>query len=198
MPNVGELDADKDGFSNKEEFEKGTNPKDADSHPPFTDKLFLVQRTARNYIVVLKSSSPPYQVSVTTPDLKKKGWFVEEGKAFGIGDRFKVEKFEKKIIPDPKTGEKDMSELVVEDSLTKKKLTLVKDVEINLAEFECVLEFRLHGLERLPPLKKGDTFRIPGLPDTTYKVIDILEDNAVVSALKPDGTTEKEIIIKKG
>jgi hypothetical protein len=198
IPNICELDADGDGYSNREEFEKGTNPKDADSHPPFTDKLFLVQRIARNYIVVLKSSSPPYQVSITLPDGKRKGWFVEEGKKFGALDRFTVEKFERKMVPDTKSGEKDLSELAIIDNLTKKKITLVKDVEVNLAEYEAKLEFRLHGPEPIE-VKKGDNFRIPTLPDTTYKVIDIQEDNAVISTVNTsNGNTEKEIIIKKG
>ncbi len=199
IPNIGELDADNDGYSNREEFEKGTNPKDADSHPPFTDRLFLVQRVARNYLVALKSSSPPYQVSVTTPDGKKKGWFVEEGKRFGIGDRFIVEKFEKKMVPDPRIGEKDMSELSIVDTLTKKKITLVKDVAVDLAEYEAKLEFRLKGNREPIDVKKGDPFRISIQPDTTYKVIDIQEDNAVISAVNSTtGNTEKEIIIKKG
>lgn len=198
IPNIGSLDADKDGYSNLEEFEKGTNPKDADRHPPFTDKLFLVSRTAQDYIIALKSSSPPYQVSVTTPDKKKKGWFVEIGKRFGVGDRFAVEKFEKKMVPNQTTGEKDMSELTIVDNLTKKKITLVKDEVVNLAEYEANLEFRLHGREQLK-VKKGDNFRIPSQPDTTYKVIDIQEDNAVISTVNTkDGNTEKEIIIKKG
>ncbi len=199
IPNIGDLDADGDGYPNREEFEKGTNPKDADRHPPFTDKLFLVQRIARNYIVVLRSSSPPYQVSITTPDGRKRGWFVEEGKRFGVGDRFAVEKFEKKMVPDARTGEKDMSELTITDNLTKKKITLVKDIEANLAEYEAKLEFRLKGRQEQIDVKKGDNFRIPSMPDTTYKVIDIQEDNAVISTVNTiNGNTEKEIIIKKG
>jgi hypothetical protein len=37
-PNVGELDADDDGFSNLEEFNAKTNPRDANSMPPLTNK----------------------------------------------------------------------------------------------------------------------------------------------------------------
>lgn len=198
IPNIGDLDADNDGYSNREEFEKGTNPKDADSHPPYTDKLFLVQRVARNYLVVLKSSSPPYQVSVTTPDGRKKGWFVDEGKRFGIGDRFLVEKFEKKMVPDSRKGERDMSELSIVDNLTKKKIALVKDVGVDLAEYEAKLEFRLKGNREPIDVKKGDTFRISIQTDTTYKVIDIQEDNAVISPVNSTGNIGKEIIIKKG
>ena len=44
---------------------------------------------------------------------------------------------------------------------------------------------------------KGDSFRIPSWPDTTYKVIDIQDDSAVISPLNSSGVPEKEIIIKK-
>lgn len=197
IPNIGDLDADNDGYSNREEFEKGTNPKDAENHPPYTDRLFLVQRVARNYLVILKSSSPPYQVSVTTQDGKRRGWFVDEGKRFGVGERFLVEKFAKKMVPDPRIGEKDLSELTIEDNLTKKKFTLVRDVELNLAEYEAKLEFRLKGSREPIDVKKGDTFRISIQNDVTYKVIDIQEDNAVISPINSDGKLGKEIIIKK-
>ena len=45
---------------------------------------------------------------------------------------------------------------------------------------------------------KGDNFRIPSWPDTTYKVIDIQEESAVISPLDDKGKPTKQIIIKKG
>jgi hypothetical protein len=44
---------------------------------------------------------------------------------------------------------------------------------------------------------KEGTFRIPGYEDTTYKVMDIQEDKAVIAPLKADGTLGDEIIINK-
>lgn len=199
-PNVGEMDPDKDGFTNLEEFHRGTNPKDAQSHPPVTDKLYLVQRISHDFIIVLKSSSPPYQVFITPTDGKRKGFFVEEGKPFGqgVGERFVGGKFEKKVVPDPKTGEKDVSELAVEDKVQKTKLTLVKDVEQNLAEYDAKLEFRLGSVVQTIVEKKGGTFRLKGYDAITYKIIDIQDDNAVISQIDEKGLTGKEIVIKKG
>jgi len=197
-PNVGDLDPDKDGFSNLEEFQKGTDPKDVKSHPPVTDRLFLLQRISHDYLVTLKGTGSPLQIKITTEDKKSKGWFAEGvGKAFGQGDRFVIKKFEKKVVPDPRLGEKDVSELTVEDRLRKNEIVLVKDVEKNIADFEALFEFRL-GKPVQFQYKKDDTFRIPGSDDVTYKVIDIQEDSAVIAPLGADGKVGSEIVIKKG
>lgn len=203
-PNVAELDPDIDGFNNKEEFEKGTNPKDARSHPPITDKLFLVERISHDYKINLKSSSSPHQVA-TPDDRQKKNWFVDPnaadpaGKIFGAGGRFLATGFEKKVIPDDKVGEKDVSELSVNDTLRKNTIVLVMGTEQNLADYEVKFEFRLHKILTIKA-KKGDSFRIEGYADTTYKVLDIQEDSAAIAPLKEDGTYDKnkEILIKKG
>ncbi len=203
-PNVGELDPDSDGFSNKEEFEKGTNPKDAKKHPAITDKLFLVERISHDYKINLRSSSSPYQIA-TPDDRMRKNWFVDPnaaevaGKSFGAGGRFISGAFVKKVVPDPKVGEKDVSELSVEDTLRKNTITLVMGTETNLADYEARFEFRLHKVLTIKA-KKGDSFRIEGFADITYKVIDIQEDSAVIAPLKEGGDydKDKEILIKKG
>jgi hypothetical protein len=201
-PNVGEFDPDSDGFNNLEEFTKHTKPKDAASHPPVTDKLFMVERLSKDYRVVLRNSSG--QVSLLDEpktktkflDLTKAG--AEPAEFFGgSGDRFKVLKYEVKKIPDPRLGERDVSELTVEEIVTKRKIVLVMGQETNLAEYSAKFEFRLKQIIGLAPVAKEGTFRIPGYEDTTYKVMDIQEDKAVIAPLKADGTLGDEIIINK-
>jgi len=205
-PNVGEFDPDSDGFTNLEEFTKHTKPKDAASHPPVTDKLFMVERLSKDYRIILKNSSG--QVSV--PDESgvgpsKKNYFLsldkvgtEPAEFFGgSGDRFKVLKYEIKRIPDPRLGERDVSELTVEEIVTKRKIVLVMGQDTNLAEYSAKFEFRLKQVIGLAPVAKEGTFRIPGYEDTTYKVMDIQEDKAVIAPLKADGTLGDEIIINK-
>lgn len=196
IPNVGDLDADDDGFSNREEFEKGTNPTDAKNHPPVTDKLFLVERITHNYRLILKSSNPPFQIS-TPEEGRKKNWFVNSGQRLGTGDRFIAGKLEKKTVPDPRLGERDASELQVEDTVRKNTFTLILGVETNIADYEASFESRLKVRESIKA-RKGDNFRIPSWPDTTYKVVDIQADSAVVSPLdSASGQPLKQIIIKQ-
>lgn len=196
-PNVADLDTDNDGFSNLEEFEGKTSPKDARKHPPITNKLFLVQRIAKDYRVMLKSTNSPFQVA-TPDDTKRKNWFVEgEGKSFGTGERFTAVKFERKVVPDPRVGEKDVSELTVKDNVRNNEAVLIKDVETNIADYSAELEFRLKSISSWKVEKDG-VFRIPGYPDTTFKLIDIQESDAVIAPVAADGTTGTPIPIKKG
>jgi hypothetical protein len=204
-PNVGELDPDEDGFNNLEEFEKRTKPKDARSHPPLTDKLFMVERLSKDYRIVLRTASG--QVSMPDePKVPARTKFIEPSKVGtdppiffgGNGDRFKAIKWESKKIPDPRLGEKDVSELTIEEIVTKKQIVLVMGVETNLAEYSAKFELRLKQIIPIAPVQKGGTFRIPGYEDTTYRVMDIMEDKAIISALDASGNPGPDIIIKKG
>ena len=135
---------------------------------------------------------------MNAPDEKgKKNWFVNTGDRFGAGGRFVAGDLEKKVIPDPKVGEKDVSELKVEDTLRKTTFTLVNGADTNLPDYEAEFESRLKFVDRAKAMKGGN-FRFTHWPDTTYKVIDIQEDNAVISPLNSNGELGKEIIIKKG
>lgn len=179
-PNVGDLDADGDGYSNLEEFEKKTNPRDPKDHPPFTDKLVLKRRITFDYIIKLNSSSPPFQVQRLAPE-PKKSVFVSPGDEFGFDRgvvRFKAGNFEAKKTEDPTVGEKDVSELTVTDKSSNKEFKLVRGVETNLAEYEAEFEFLL-GERPTRTVKKGDTFQIPGI-GTTYRLLEIEEASAVI------------------
>lgn len=183
-PNVGDLDADADGFSNLEEFEKKTNPRDDKSHPPFTDKLVLKRRITYDYIVKLNSSSPPYQVQRLAPE-PKKSVFVSVGDEFGFDRgtvRFKVVNFVPKKVADPSVGEKDVSELTMLDKSTNKEFVIARGAETNLAEYEAEFEFLL-GDRPTRTVKKGDTFQIPGIGNT-YRLLEIAENSAVIQPVE--------------
>ncbi|TLD71572.1 hypothetical protein FEM03_05355 [Phragmitibacter flavus] len=196
-PNVADLDSDNDGFTNLEEFEGKTSPVDASKHPPITNKLFMVNRLAKDYRVILKSSSSPYQIA-TPDDLKRKNWFAGgPGESFGSDNRFTVVKLERKVVPDPKIGERDVSELTVKDNVRNNEVVLVKDVENNIADYSAELEFRLKVISNLTVPKDG-LFRIPGFDATTYKLIEVNEDDAKIAPVNAAGELGAAIEIKKG
>jgi hypothetical protein len=185
--NVGELDPDEDGFTNEEEFMAKTNPKDAASKPTATNKLYLKERITNDYIVHLKSSTMPVQVQRIAPE-PKKSVFVTPGKEFGFDAgavRFKAMTFEKKVVPDPKTGEKDVSELKVLDTATNKEVVLIRGQDLNLAEYEAKFEYLLDGVKEFT-VKKGERFQLPGTGDT-YLVLDVLETEASIAKLDASG-----------
>ncbi len=197
-PNVGELDPDGDGFTNEEEFNKNTNPMDADSRPPVTDKLFLKERIAHNYILKLRSSNQPVQVQRLEPE-PSRSKFVSLGEEFGFEKnevRFRVEGFEKKVVPGGATGEQDVSELKLTDLASGEPVTLVKDQEVNLAKYEARFVFRL-GVESEKVVGVNETFQIPGV-GTTLFVESIAEDHAVLIPIDEQGKRGAPLKVPRG
>lgn len=88
-------------------------------------------KAAGVYRMTLRSSAAPFQIA--TPGDKKRNWFVNEGQRFGSGDRFLAKEFTRKAVPDPMVGEKDVSELEVEDTVLKKTFKLIVGTEVELA-----------------------------------------------------------------
>lgn len=199
-PNLGDLDPDGDGFTNLEEFNKGTDPKDPLKHPPFTDHLYLKQRLSDDYIIKLNSSLDPYQVVLLAP--RRASALIQPPlpKPFGfpdpvtkqVNERFVAKSFAKKEVPDPKTGVKDESELIVEDKATNTEFVLVKGVEKNLAEYYAVFELWQKEVATTK-VKKGGTFPVMGV---TYKVLEVEETQAVIAEVKADGTEGNKLVIK--
>lgn len=200
-PNVGDLDPDGDGYTTLEEFNKGTDPKDPLKHPPFTDHLYLKQRVSDDYIVKLNNSLDPYQVVLLAP--RRDSAYIQPPfpKPFGfkdpvtkqVNERFVAKHFEKKEVPDPKTGAtKDASELTVEDKATNTEFVLIKAVEKNLADYYAVFEFWQKEVVVIK-VKKGETFQVMGV---TYKLLDVEETQAVIAEVNPDKSEGAKLVIK--
>jgi hypothetical protein len=203
-PNVGDLDEDNDGFFNLEEFNGKTDPRDPESHPPYTDKLFLRKRISHDYIVLLKGGSDgSFQIQRLAPG--KGNVFKKVGEEFGFADpgakssnRFKILESREETIQHPTLGPQKGFILKVLDLSTNKEFEMIQGKEVNLADYEAEFEFRWKIRKIIPGVKVGGTFVLPGLAKTYY--IRTLEENkATISPLGTDGKPTKEIIeIKQG
>jgi hypothetical protein len=187
-PNIGMLDADSDGFTNEEEFNGGTNPRDDKSMPPLTNKLFLKQRIANDYILQLKSGdeggSPSFQIRRVKPE-PARNVFAGLNADFGFDkgvNRFVILSFSKKKITHPTLGEIDAYVVKMKDNATQGEFELVQGEEKNLAEYEAQFEFRWKRLEVIPNVKKGKVFQLPGV-GKSFMVREIEETKAVISPI---------------
>lgn len=197
-PNVGELDADDDGFSNLEEFEGKTNPRDAQSHPPITNKLFLTKRISHDYIVKLGSGGDgtTFQVQRLQPEPRATK-FVTLNTDFGFergSVRFKATAASKKTIQHPTLGQKEVYVLKVTDLSTNKEFELEEGAEVNLAEYEAEFELRHKARQVIPGVREGKTFILPG-SGTSYEVIKLEESSAIIA---PKDKPDEKIVIKQG
>jgi hypothetical protein len=188
-PNVGELDPDDDGFSNLEEYTLKTNPRDAKSLPPLRNKIYFASREQDDYKLALQSSSFPLQVKRVLP-LPARAVFIEKlPMDFGFDPggvaRFTAKAFTAKKVPDPRLGEKDVSELTVLDRASNTELVLVHREEKNLATYKAKLEFRYRTVQERVA-KKGDVFRFEGV-GTSFRVEDVSETGASLSEQDSNG-----------
>jgi len=195
-PNVGDLDADSDGFSNLEEFNAKTDPRDASKMPPLTNKLFLRQRISHDYIMKLVSGDgATFQIQRLKPE-PKASKFVAMNEEFGFEKgvtRFKLLSAKKETIQHPTLGPMDASIVKVLDLSTKKEFELVQGKEINLAEYEAELEFLWKKRQTIPGVRGGKTFQLPGL-GVTYHILKLEETKAVISPNGKDGKPTPETV----
>ncbi len=199
-PNVGDLDADSDGFWNLEEFNAGTDPRDANSMPPFTNKLFLSRRISHDYILQLKPGSDGTTFQITRLVPTKGSVFKPINEEFGFDKgttRFKILSSKKATI-ETKFGPKEAFILTMLDLSTKKEFELEEGKEVNLADYEAEFEFRWKKRQVIPGVKDGGTFQLPGLGKTFF-IHKLEEDKVTISPLGPDGKpTSATIEIKQG
>lgn len=199
-PNLGDLDADADGFSNLEEFNAKTNPRDAQSMPPLTDKLFLRQRISHDYIVKLVSGDgATFQVQRLKPE-PKMSKFVSVNQGFGFekgSERFKATSAEKKTIDHPTLGQKEVFVLKIMDLSTNKEFEAAEGIEVNLAEYEAEFEFRWKTRQVIPGVREGKNFQLPGL-GKSFHILKLEEARAVIAPLVEGKPSSETIEIKQG
>jgi len=191
---VGQLDTDGDGFSNLEEFEAGTNPRDPASHPLFTDKLFVAEKVSHPYVMVFQAGAPPtLQIRRVEPNTTSQ--FLDIGSAFFRDDsRFVVRGFEDKQDPSAQPGRQDVSEVTVEDTVRGDSFTLIRGQQVDRGDATAVFSYVLRGDQELR-VREGQTFKLPNDPSMTYKLIDINQDRALISPLDAAGSPAGEIEI---
>ena len=186
--NILKLDADGDRFTNLEEYENNTNPKDKTSTPPSSTKLQLVAFKPEPFRIVFKGDggTDGKEFQINFKDLKGAARTQYKKSGEQIADApYKIVGYTKKPGPYGVNVKGDLSELAIENIETGNRLVLVYNQEINdptsFGEFLNVLT------GEVKTLKKGEEFTIP--PDSTkFKLIDIHSDSAQIQEI-PGGKT---------
>lgn len=191
---VGDLDTDGDGFTNLEEFTAGTNPRDPQSHPPLTDKLFVSERVPHPYVIVYQAGTPPtLQIRRVEPNTTSQ--FVDIGATlFRDDNRFIIRGFEARQDPSAPPGQQDSSEVEIEDTVRGETFTLVRGRQVDRGDASAVFTYTLHSEQELR-VREGQQFQLPNAPSVTYKLIDINDTRALISPLDAAGNPAGEIEI---
>ena len=212
-PNVDHEDPDNDGFSNIVEFRneqakatdadgaKSTNPVDPQSHPTYLSRLRLQKYDSRPFHIQFLGyqelgGTEEYQIflkdepSYSQPGLKK------TGDPLGFGG-YMVGPFHKNIVSkvNPATGiteQVDESTLELDRPDIDFKIVLTfrqeTDSPESTADFVMLMPTEV---DKVIKVARGKTFIPPFMEVTTYQLIDVKPDGAIVR----DQATKKEITI---
>ncbi len=185
LPDVKDQDPDQDRFSNLEEFNAGTDPTNKESVPPYATKLRLVKFDPKPFRLKFSGSPDEGQTfTINTRDLGGRTQFLKLGDTIE-GAPYKLLSYEpKKTVRNE--IEVDVSELVIQNTETGQKITLVFDKEADdptsFGEFVYLYDnstFRV---------KKDDEFALKPEDSRKYKLIDI---SATGAQIQDTATGEK-------
>jgi hypothetical protein len=190
-------DRDGDGFTNLEEFLAGTDPRDAESHPPFETKI-VVDSVVRvdfrlRFKSYMKEAGGSLVFQLNTKDYSRT-YFARMGEKVGEkGEEFILTNFVQKIQPNVNVGgvrrDVDASELtLIRDG---RPITLVLNLDAIWDEYRARLVFAVD--RSAYAVKKGDTIEVRKIR-LTVKDIDI-KASTVVLTRESDG---RNFVVGKG
>jgi len=179
---IREQDADGDRFSNLEEFIHGTDPRNPESLPPYYTKLSL-----EKFITVpfrLRFTGSPDQGHTFTINAldnpKSRTQFLELGQMIKDAP-YKLISYTPKKVTENEI-EKDVSELLIENTQTGAKITLVANKVANDPTSFAEFLYRYDGSTF--KVEKDHEFSLKPEEDHKYKLIDITENKAVIQDQK--------------
>ncbi len=196
-PNMLDADADGDGVSNGDEFMADTNPRDAKSMPARAaaakvdshSGLKLKKYTEVQVPVVLEEIEGN-TARIRRLDQEDKVETVRAGQTLeGLG--LKVEKVRSRRMTDKHGSTVDASQVTLEDPETNKKTLLVKDMPARSSASYAVLTSE--DGESSITVHQGESFEWPKGSGTTYTVMDLRDDQAVLQ----DESTGRTWTVKK-
>ncbi|MCL1921141.1 MAG: thrombospondin type 3 repeat-containing protein [Kiritimatiellaeota bacterium] len=192
-------DADNDGFSLREEYHAGTDPKDPKSHPPYSTKLQLKEFQGKKLPLVFTTVNKMPDGNMMTfswsgPVPRPRSFFIRENQPIADGNEktgFTAGalniKFEERDGPAGPVRVDVSTVVLTRDSDGKKIEVRVGEKEKN-TDVEAILVFLVDNSE-LTLLEKQE-FK---LRDETYRVVSVNEKDGVV-VVEDAGTGAKESV----
>ena len=185
---VLDQDPDKDGFTNLDEWQGGTDPIDKNSHPDYLTKLHLVTATEEPFPYVF-SSRAGNKFGINSIDLNEPTQFLKVGEIVR-GTDFKIVNFTEKSARSQYGTNDDVSELLLEHQQTHVQVTLVKEKVATSPQSVATLVYTWGGRREFE-VRKDQEFSLKPNEEIKYKLVDVQPDKAViVNTQRPDAPIE--------
>ena len=185
---VLDQDPDKDGFTNLDEWQGGTDPTNKDSHPDYLTKLHLVSATEEAFRYIF-SSRIKDTFGINSIDQSEPTQFLKVGDVIR-GTDFKIVKFTEKRERNQYGTNVDVSELLLEHPQTHAQVTLVKE-KVATSPQSVVTFVYTWGGRREFEVRKDQEFSLKPVEEIKYKLIEVQPAKAViVNTQKPNAPIE--------
>ena len=181
-------DPDKDGFTNLDEWQGGTDPTKKDSHPDYTTKLHLVSATEEPFRYVFASRIKD-KFGINTIDQTEPTQFLKVGDVIR-GTDFKIVKFTEKRERNRYGMREDVSELLLEHTENDVQVTLVKGKVATSPQSVATFVYTWRGRREFE-VRKDQEFSLKPMEEIKYKLVEVQPAKAViVNTEKPNAPIE--------
>jgi len=174
---VLEQDPDKDGFTNLDEWQGGTDPKNKDSHPDYLTKLHLVSATEEPFRYIF-SSRIKDTFGINSIDQSEPTQFLKVGDVVR-GTNFKIMKFTEKQARNQYGTNVDVSELLLEHEQSRAQVTLVKEQVATSPQSIATFVYTWGGRREFE-VRKDQEFSLKPVEEIKYKLVDVQPAKAVI------------------
>ena len=177
-PAMLDADSDGDGYTNREEFLAGTNPRDPNSMPGMIDGVSMKELKDVRVPIILREVKGG-TARVERMDAPGRQEELREGSQVKELP-YRVTKIKQEVKADKHGVFTDVSQVTLENSETKESVVLVKDLPSRSSETHAVL-VGPDGVEQ--KVHVDETITLPGQQGRQFKVLEVRPDQVVVEEL---------------
>jgi len=185
---VLDQDPDKDGFTNLDEWQGGTDPTKKDSHPDYLTKLHLVSATEEPFRYIF-SSRIKDTFGINSIDQSEPTQFLKVGDVVR-GTNFKIMKFTEKHARNQYGTNVDVSELLLEHQQNHAQVTLVKEQVATSPQSIATFVYTWGGRREFE-VRKDQEFSLKPIEEIKYKLVELQPAKAaIVNTQQPNAPIE--------